>query len=324
MTLGIEREGLAGPLREAATKIPVLGTCAGMIMLDRDHLDVLDIRAERNAFGRQLHSFEADLDLEGVPGGPVHAVFIRAPWVSDHGPDVEVLGRVDGHPVAIRQGNVLAVSFHPELSGEGPAARVLLLGLNGSEHPAADRWLAAERAPRAHAARRRPPSSRSKASQSNLGSPRIIGRRRLVGFIVTRGLLGVGSARQPGPRRPRPMTPQAKTTTPSVAWRVSDADQSHGVQRHRADDRQSEILARGTSPRRPGRHAAEDADEEYHRQRDLPDERRLNQRTASTSMIGPNRSRESSPGHEKVPTSSHHEAVTDGVFGDRPGLDKMS
>lgn len=131
MTLGIEREGLAEPLREAARRIPVMGTCAGMIMLDRDHLDVLDVRAERNAFGRQLRSFEADLELDGVPGGPVHAVFIRAPWVSDHGPEVQVLGRVDGHPVAIRQGNVLAVSFHPELSGE-TRLHELLLGRNGN------------------------------------------------------------------------------------------------------------------------------------------------------------------------------------------------
>lgn len=134
MTLGIEREGLAEPLRKLAQTIPVMGTCAGMIMLDRDHLDVLDIRAERNAFGRQLHSFEADLELEGIPGGPVHAVFIRAPWVSERGPGVEVLAQVDGHPVAIRQGNVLAVSFHPELSGETRLHR-LLLGLNGASSP---------------------------------------------------------------------------------------------------------------------------------------------------------------------------------------------
>jgi 5'-phosphate synthase pdxT subunit len=130
MTLGIEREGLAEPLRELAAKIPVMGTCAGLIMLDRDHLGVLDVKARRNAFGRQLHSFETDLELEGVPGGPVHAVFIRAPWVAEHGPEVEVLGEVDGHPVAIRQGNVLAVSFHPELSGETRLHR-LLLGMNG-------------------------------------------------------------------------------------------------------------------------------------------------------------------------------------------------
>ena len=127
MTLGIEREGLAEPLRElVAAGIPVLGTCAGMIMLDRAHLGVLDIDARRNAFGRQVRSFEADIDLAGIEGGPMHAVFIRAPWVAEHGPAVEVLASVQDHPVAIRQGNVLAVSFHPELSGD-PRLHELLL-----------------------------------------------------------------------------------------------------------------------------------------------------------------------------------------------------
>jgi pyridoxal 5'-phosphate synthase pdxT subunit len=127
MTLGIEREGLADPLRELARSgTPVLGTCAGMIMLDRSHLGVLDIEARRNAFGRQLHSFEADLDVTGVTGGPVHAVFIRAPWVADTGPAVEVLAEVEGHPVAVRQGNVIAVSFHPELTGESRLHELLL------------------------------------------------------------------------------------------------------------------------------------------------------------------------------------------------------
>src|SRR6202042_566925 len=89
MTLGIEREGLAEPLRELAGRgTPVLGTCAGMIMLDRDHLGLLDVQAHRNAFGRQLRSFEADLDFDGLFDAPVHAVFIRAPWVGDHGPGV--------------------------------------------------------------------------------------------------------------------------------------------------------------------------------------------------------------------------------------------
>jgi pyridoxal 5'-phosphate synthase pdxT subunit len=127
MTLGIEREGLAGPLRAlAGAGTPVLGTCAGMIMLDRDHLGVLDVQTRRNAFGRQVRSFEADIDVEGVDGGPMHAVFIRAPWVSEHGPGVEVLGRVEDHPVAIRQGNVLAVSFHPELAGDTRLHELLL------------------------------------------------------------------------------------------------------------------------------------------------------------------------------------------------------
>jgi 5'-phosphate synthase pdxT subunit len=117
MSLGIEREGLAAPLVEfVRSGRPVLGTCAGMIMLDRDHLGLLDVTASRNAFGRQLQSFEADIDVAGI--GQLRAVFIRAPWVEDHGEDVEVLAEVRGHPVAVRQGNILAVAFHPELTDE--------------------------------------------------------------------------------------------------------------------------------------------------------------------------------------------------------------
>jgi pyridoxal 5'-phosphate synthase pdxT subunit len=132
MTLGIEREGLAEPLRALVRAgTPVLGTCAGMIMLDRDHLGLLDISTRRNAFGRQVRSFEADLDLQGVDGGPMHAVFIRAPWVAEHGPEVQILASVEEHPVAIRQGNMLAVSFHPELSGDS-RLHELLLSMNGA------------------------------------------------------------------------------------------------------------------------------------------------------------------------------------------------
>ncbi len=127
MTLGIEREGLRGPLCEFAQGgMPVLGTCAGMIILDRVHLGVLDVLAERNAFGRQLHSFEADFEVAGVDGGPVHAVFIRAPWIAEHGPGVEVLAEIDGHPVAVRQGKILALAFHPELTGEDRLHRLFL------------------------------------------------------------------------------------------------------------------------------------------------------------------------------------------------------
>lgn len=119
MTLGIEREGLAEPLRELAARgTPLFGTCAGLIMLDRDHLGLMDLRAGRNAFGRQVRSFEADLDVAGVDGGPVRAIFIRAPWVAEHGDGVEVLAQVDGRPVAVREGDRLAIAFHPELSGE--------------------------------------------------------------------------------------------------------------------------------------------------------------------------------------------------------------
>jgi pyridoxal 5'-phosphate synthase pdxT subunit len=124
ITLGVEREGLAEPLREfVRSGRPVLGTCAGLIMLDRDHLDMLDVSVKRNAFGRQLASFEAKLDWDD---GPLDAVFIRAPWVEDVGAGVEVLAEVDGHPVAVRQGNILAVSFHPELTDERRLHRWLL------------------------------------------------------------------------------------------------------------------------------------------------------------------------------------------------------
>jgi pyridoxal 5'-phosphate synthase pdxT subunit len=119
MTLGIEREGLAEPLQEfVRSGKPTLGTCAGLIVLDRDHLGLLDVSARRNAFGRQRQSFEVDLDVKGFNGGPLRAVFIRAPWVEQTGEGVEVLAEIDGHPVAVRQGNVLAVAFHPEIAGE--------------------------------------------------------------------------------------------------------------------------------------------------------------------------------------------------------------
>ncbi len=98
-------------------------------MLDRDHLGLLDVSAERNAFGRQLHSFEADLDVTGV--GELRAVFIRAPWIERHGDDVEVLAEVDGHPVAVRQDNILAVAFHPELTDDRRVHRWLVPATNG-------------------------------------------------------------------------------------------------------------------------------------------------------------------------------------------------
>ena len=118
MTLGIERESLGEPLRafHAAGK-PIFGTCAGLIMCDREHLGLIDIRAERNAFGRQVRSFEAQVDI-GLPGGPIEALFIRAPWIAEHGPEVEILADVDGHAVAAREGSVLVVSFHPELGSD--------------------------------------------------------------------------------------------------------------------------------------------------------------------------------------------------------------
>jgi 5'-phosphate synthase pdxT subunit len=96
---------------------PVFGTCAGMIVLDRNHLGLVDISVRRNAFGRQVASFETDLDVAGEDQ-PVRAVFIRAPWVEDVGPDVEVLAAVDGRPVLAREGRYLVAAFHPELTDD--------------------------------------------------------------------------------------------------------------------------------------------------------------------------------------------------------------
>ncbi len=113
----IERDGLADPIRaHHAAGRPILGTCAGMILCDRDHLQLLDATCRRNAFGRQLASFEKDLVIEGLGPEPLRAVFIRAPWAEEHGQAVEVLARVDGHPVVVREGPVLACAFHPELT----------------------------------------------------------------------------------------------------------------------------------------------------------------------------------------------------------------
>jgi 5'-phosphate synthase pdxT subunit len=95
----------------------VFGTCAGMILVDRERLGLIDLSVRRNAFGRQVASFEADLELAGEER-PFRAVFIRAPWVEDSGPGVEILAEVDGHPVLAREGRVLVASFHPELTDD--------------------------------------------------------------------------------------------------------------------------------------------------------------------------------------------------------------
>jgi pyridoxal 5'-phosphate synthase pdxT subunit len=96
---------------------PVLGTCAGMIVLDRDHLGLVDISVRRNAFGRQVSSFETELEFAGE-SEPMQAVFIRAPWIAEVGARVEVLASFDGHPVAARDGRFLVVAFHPELTDD--------------------------------------------------------------------------------------------------------------------------------------------------------------------------------------------------------------
>jgi 5'-phosphate synthase pdxT subunit len=128
-----DRFGLLEPLRRAlAGGLPAYGSCAGMILLadrildappDQETFGGLDVTVRRNAFGRQVDSFESEIALDGVEGPPLHAVFIRAPWVEKAGAGVEVLGRVvggpaDGRIVAVRQGNLVATSFHPELTGD--------------------------------------------------------------------------------------------------------------------------------------------------------------------------------------------------------------
>ncbi len=116
--------GLVEPIRErAAAGMPMLGTCAGMIVMaervveGQPLLGVIDIGVRRNAYGRQVDSFEADVEVEGLDH-PVRGVFIRAPWVEDVGERVRVLAEHEGHPVVLEQGSLLVASFHPELVGE--------------------------------------------------------------------------------------------------------------------------------------------------------------------------------------------------------------
>ena len=139
MSLLLQSSGLFDPVRERLDDgMPAFGTCAGMILLAADVLDgrpdqrsfgVLDIAVRRNAFGRQVDSFETRLDVAGVSGGPVDAVFIRAPFVESVGDGVEVLASVDGHPVLVRQGSRMASAFHPELSDDLRVHQVFLGGL---------------------------------------------------------------------------------------------------------------------------------------------------------------------------------------------------
>jgi 5'-phosphate synthase pdxT subunit len=129
IAMGIEAAGLGTEIRahHEAGK-PVFGTCAGMIVCDADHLGLLDVTTRRNAFGRQLQSFEADLPVEGIGEEPLRAVFIRAPWVDRYGPGVEVLASWEDHPVAVREGSVLACAFHPELTDD-PRLHALFMAI---------------------------------------------------------------------------------------------------------------------------------------------------------------------------------------------------
>jgi pyridoxal 5'-phosphate synthase pdxT subunit len=119
ISLGMERDGLDDAIRaHAEARRPILGSCAGMIVCDRAHLEIGDYLCRRNAFGRQRQSFEEDLRVEGLGEEPLRAVFIRAPWVEELGAGVEVLAEIGGHPVAVRDRSLLAVSFHPELTDD--------------------------------------------------------------------------------------------------------------------------------------------------------------------------------------------------------------
>jgi pyridoxal 5'-phosphate synthase pdxT subunit len=119
IAMGMQAAGLDDAVRaHHAVGGPILGTCAGMIVCDDAHLGLIDATARRNAFGRQLQSFEADLEVDGVGPDPLRAVFIRAPWIERHGPAVEILASWEGHPVVVREGSVLATAFHPELTDD--------------------------------------------------------------------------------------------------------------------------------------------------------------------------------------------------------------
>ena len=130
ISMGIDREGLREPILEfAKSGRPVFGTCAGLVLMGSEHLGLIDMEVERNAFGRQIHSFEADITVSGIPDPPVRGVFIRAPRVDRVGANVEVLSEIDGAIIAVREGNCTAISFHPELVHDA-RVHALALGLN--------------------------------------------------------------------------------------------------------------------------------------------------------------------------------------------------
>jgi 5'-phosphate synthase pdxT subunit len=131
---GVAAYGLVAPIRRFVQGgRPLLGTCAGLILADRKHLGLMDIEARRNAFGRQVKSFEADLRVRGLGHEPLRAVFIRAPWIQSCGEGVEVLAEVDGHPVVARERNVLVAAFHPELTDDLRLHAFFLALANGSD-----------------------------------------------------------------------------------------------------------------------------------------------------------------------------------------------
>jgi 5'-phosphate synthase pdxT subunit len=137
MEIQLEAGGLEQPIRDlVGAGCPVLGTCAGLIMLDRAHLGLMDIEARRNAFGRQVRSFEQDVAVRGLGDEPLRAVFIRAPWIERAGSGVEVLAEVDGRPVVARERNMLVAAFHPELTDDLRLHALFLALGSGQDMPA--------------------------------------------------------------------------------------------------------------------------------------------------------------------------------------------
>jgi pyridoxal 5'-phosphate synthase pdxT subunit len=140
ITKAIERDGLESAIRtHADSGRPILGTCAGMIVCDREHLGLVDATARRNAFGRQIASFEVELEIGGLGPDPMRAVFIRAPWIEEHGAEIEVLASLDGHPVVVRQGRIVLCAFHPELTEDSRLHALLMaLATSSRERSASD------------------------------------------------------------------------------------------------------------------------------------------------------------------------------------------
>lgn len=135
----IDRDGLEPAIRaHADAGLPILGTCAGMIVCDRGHLGLVDATARRNAFGRQIASFEAELEVGGLGPDPIRAVFIRAPWIDEHGAEVEVLASMEDRPVVVRQGQVLLCAFHPELTDDSRLHALLMAMATAARDRAAE------------------------------------------------------------------------------------------------------------------------------------------------------------------------------------------
>ena len=139
ITKAIERDGLEPAIRaHADSGLPILGTCAGMIVCDREHLGLVDAAARRNAFGRQIASFEVELKVGALGPDPMRAVFIRAPWIDEHGAEVEVLASVDDRPVVVRQGQIVLCAFHPELTDDSRLHALLMAMATAARNRAAE------------------------------------------------------------------------------------------------------------------------------------------------------------------------------------------